>query len=106
MGSFIGDVLSPIVGKIQSVIEPLRPLIDFLTTPFPVLDDLGYSVTLLDLAKLYGEGKFDDSFIYAIKDLISLTDKINAFNTSDDGLEIALGDFNLFGDELSFEKGT
>ncbi|WP_290737932.1 calcium-binding protein [Fibrobacter sp. UBA3718] len=93
MGSFIGGVLGPIVSKIQTVIEPLEPLIDFLMTPFPVLDDLGIKITPLDLAKKYSKGKFDDGMIYAIKDLISISKTISTSNGT--GLKISLGDFEL-----------
>ena len=93
MGSFIGGVLGPIVSKIQTVIEPLEPLIDFLMTPFPVLDDLGIKITPLDLAKKYSKGKFDDGMIYAIKDLISISKTISTSNGT--GLKISLGDFVL-----------
>ncbi len=103
MGSFIGGVLGPIVSKIQKVIEPLEPLINFLKTPFPVLDDLGIRMTPLDLAKKYSKGKFDDSMINAISDLIALSKTISAISSkikADNGLSIALGDF-----ELVKEKG-
>ena len=95
MGSFIGGVLGPIISKIQKVIEPLEPLIDFLTTPFPVLKDLGIKMTPLDLAKKYSKGKFDDRMIYAIKDLIAVSKTISAINGK--GLSIDLGKFELIG---------
>lgn len=93
MGSFISGVLGPIISKIQKVIEPLEPLIDFLTTPFPVLKDLGIKITPLDLAKKYSKGKFDDSMVYAIKDLIAISKTISTIKGS--GLQISLGDFVL-----------
>ncbi|WP_290734503.1 MULTISPECIES: LEPR-XLL domain-containing protein [unclassified Fibrobacter] len=93
MGSFIGGVLGPIVSKIQTVIEPLEPLIDFLMTPFPVLDDLGIKITPLDLAKKYSKGKFDDGMILAIKDLISISKMISTSNGT--GVKVNLGDFEL-----------
>ncbi|WP_146196361.1 MULTISPECIES: calcium-binding protein [unclassified Fibrobacter] len=93
MGSFIGSVLGPIVSKIQTVVEPLEPLIDFLMTPFPVLDDLGIKITPLDLAKKYSKGNFDDGMIYAIKDLISISKTISTSNGKE--LKIDLGDFEL-----------
>ena len=105
MGSFIGGVLGPIVSKIQKVIEPLEPLINFLKTPFPVLDDLGIKMTPLDLAKKYSKGKFDDSMINAISDLMALsktiTDVSKKLSTNGGGLSIALGDFNLIDDSGS-----
>ncbi len=93
MGSFISGVLGPIISKIQKVIEPLEPLIDFLTTPFPVLKDLGIKMTPLDLAKKYSKGEFDDSMVYAIKDLIAVSKTISAIKGK--GLSIKLGDFVL-----------
>ena len=101
MGSFIGGVLGPIVSKIQKVIEPLEPLIDFLMTPFPVLDDLGIKITPLDLAKKYSKGNFDDGMIYAIKDLISISKTISTSNGT--GLKISLGDFELIGSGMEDE---
>ena len=95
MGSFISGVLGPIVAKIQKVVEPLEPLIDFLTTPFPVLKDLGIKMTPLDLAKKYSKGRFDDSMVYAIKDLIAISKTISTVKGS--GLTIDLGSFNLIG---------
>ena len=99
MGSFISGVLGPIISKIQKVIEPLEPLIDFLTTPFPVLKDLGIKITPLDLAKKYSKGKFDDSMVYAIKDLIAISKTISAIKGS--GLKISLGNFNLIDDSVA-----
>ena len=96
MGSFISGVLGPIVSKIQKVVEPLKPLVDFLTTPFPVLKDLDIIITPLDLAKEYSKGKFDDSMVYAIKDLIALSEKIAAFG-SGKKLAIKLGSMDLIG---------
>lgn len=93
MGSFISGVLGPIVSKIQKVVEPLKPLVDFLTTPFPVLKDLDIIITPLDLAKEYSKGKFDDSMVYAIKDLIALSEKITAFGSKT--LAITLGSMDL-----------
>ena len=94
MGTFISGVLGPIVSKIQKVVEPLEPLIDFLTTPFPVLDDLGFTYTPLSLAKEFSKGKFDDSMVYAIKDLIEISKKISAFGAQDE-LKISIGSMTL-----------
>ena len=93
MGTFIGGVLGPIVSKIQKVVEPLEPLIDFLTTPFPVLDDLGFTYTPLSLAKQFSKGKFDDRMVYAVKDLIEISKKITAFGDKD--LKIDIGSLKL-----------
>ena len=105
MGSFIGGVLGPIVSKIQKVIEPIEPLIKFLKTPFPVLDDLGIKMTPLDLAKKYSKGKFDDSMINAISDLIAVSKTIanisKKIKAGKGSLSIAIGDFELINDSGS-----
>lgn len=105
MGSFIGGVLGPIVSKIQKVVEPLKPLIDFLTTPFPVLDDLGVIITPLSLAKQYCKGEFSDGMVYAIKDLIALSETISGFS-NDGSLKINLGSMPLIGYLDSGDKDT
>ena len=97
MGTFISGVLGPIVSKIQKVVEPLEPLIDFLTTPFPVLDDLGFTYTPLSLAKQFSKGKFDDRMVYAVKDLIEISKKISAFGNK--SLKIDLGNMVLVEDK-------
>ncbi len=74
LGSFVSDVLGPIVGEVQEITEPIQPLIDFITTPFPVLSDFGLNITPLDLAAAYGQ--IDPGLIYAIADIITLINKI------------------------------
>ncbi|MFA6718013.1 MAG: LEPR-XLL domain-containing protein, partial [Prevotella sp.] len=101
MGAFISKVLGPIVKKIQTVTAPMQPIIDFLTTPFPVLKDLGYSVTPLELAKQYAGKYFDSGMITALQDLITLADKITTFNeklsASGKSLTIGLKDYYFVG---------
>lgn len=90
LGFFVQNVLGPFVSKINSVLEPIEPLVDFLTTPFPVLDDLGFVITPIDLAKQYNKNlKLD--FIYALKDLIQLSKTLNSLTCG----ELALPDIKL-----------
>jgi len=101
MGTFISKVLGPIVTKIQAVTEPMQPIINFLTTPFPVLKDLGFSITPLQLAEQYAGEYFDPGMITALQDLISLADKITSFtnrlSSSGDSLTIDLGAYYFVG---------
>ena len=94
LGSFVGNVLSPMLSKIQNVIAPMKELLDFLVTPFPVLDDLGFSLTPLQLAKEASNGSFDDRMIIAAQQILDMADAI--LNFDDDGtLKFELDDFNL-----------
>ncbi len=97
VGSFLSDVLGPIVGKVKEITDPVQPLIEVITTPIPVLSDLGPPVTLLDLAASFG--KVDPGLIYAIADVISLINRIpDPANAGE--LVIPLGDFKIFDADL------
>ncbi|WP_431024660.1 hypothetical protein [Halomonas sp. H5] len=93
VGSFLSDLVGPILGQIQEVTGPLEPIIEVITAPIPVVSDLaGKPVTLVDLAATFGE--FDPGFIYAIADIIQLVNTIGGL----DGEEayIAIGSFSVF----------
>ncbi|MFC1783883.1 hypothetical protein ACFL02_09930, partial [Planctomycetota bacterium] len=95
LGSFVSDVLGPIVGKVKEITEPIQPLIDFITTPFPVLSDFGLNITPLDLAAAYGS--VDPGLIYAIADIITL---INSIPDPDEvgSLQLNFGDMPIYDD--------
>ncbi len=75
LGSFLNDFLGPIVDRVNEVIDPVRPIIDVLTAPLPVISDLAGPTTLLDVADLFGYGEYND-FIYAAKDISDLALKL------------------------------
>ena len=91
LGSFIQKTLGPVISQIKTVLDPIKPYVDFLVSPFPVLDDLGLSISPLDLAKLCNPDIKVD-FIYAMQDLLVLADKINAVSGDK---KIALPDLQL-----------
>jgi hypothetical protein len=94
LGSFFSDFLRPIIESIQTITEPLQPLVDILTAPIPVISDLaGEDITLIDIAGMFGV--VDPSFIYAIADLITL---INSIPTDAGDILIKFGDFAVGGD--------
>jgi len=75
VGSFVSDVLGPIVKKVKEVTEPFQPIIDVITAPIPVISDLaGSPVTLLDIAASFGH--VDPGMIYAVADIIDLVNSI------------------------------
>ena len=94
LGSYISDFLGPTFEKIQSVTKPLQPMIDFLTTPFPVLSDVGIELTFLDLAEYYSNGKFDTGFFDSVAEVITFVNSIDVGGF--DTLWINFGDFTLF----------
>jgi Ca2+-binding RTX toxin-like protein len=101
-GSFLTDVLGPIVSKVKEITEPIQPLIDVITAPIPVLSDLGPPITLLDIAASFGS--VDPGMIYAIADVISLINRIP--DPADTGaLLINFGSFAIFDDRDSTPSG-
>ena len=92
LGSFLTDVLAPIVGEVQKVTKPIQPIIEILTTPIPVISDLAGPTTLLDLAAAFSKGKFDVGLIKAVADIITLVNSIPIPEEGED-LLINFGDF-------------
>lgn len=94
LGTFISDVIGPIVKEVQKATEPLQPIIDAITAPIPLLSDLaGSPITLLDLAEIFAGDYFDVRMIRAIADLINL---INAIPADAESVIITFGDFELY----------
>ena len=88
-------MVSPLLEKIQEVTEPLQPIIDIVTTPLPVLSDLGLEITLLDIAK--ATGKVSPGFVSALETILDVVSIINSIEISTDGaLLIPLGDFTIY----------
>ncbi len=94
LGSFLGELIVPLVDKIQEVTEPLQPIIDVVTARIPVLSDLaGRTVTLVDIAATFGE--INPDLIYAIADIVSF---VNSIPTNIESLMIPVADeFVIFG---------
>ena len=97
LGSFISDFIDPVLGTVREVTEPLQPIIDFLTTPLPVISDLGPDMTVLDMAEL--TGKVDTGFIESIADLITF---VNAIPLDAETVLLNFGNFTIYkdGDDL------
>ena len=61
LGQYVSNVVSPIVQKIDEYLEPIDPLIDFLSLELPLISDvaefLGQDpITVVDVIALFGEG--------------------------------------------------
>ncbi|MCK9183219.1 MAG: hypothetical protein M0P13_10145, partial [Fibrobacteraceae bacterium] len=72
-GTFIDNVLGPMVKRIQKILEPLQPLFDFLQMEVPVLNKLpagAVHLTVLDLVKMYGQSQ--DMNFGMLDDIIAL----------------------------------
>ena len=88
LGSFISGFAGDILGKVQEVLAPVQPIIDILTAPLPVANDLEFLVdefaaettpkdvvNLLDFAFVFGEN-FDVDMIEAIVQIVDLVNSV------------------------------
>ena len=91
LGTFFSQFVEPILSKIQTVTQPLQPLLDFVNSPIPVISDLeGHSVSLLDLAKLA-----DPSDVDNIATIVKVVGLINSVPSGVPDVPINLGNFDL-----------
>ncbi|MGN6609607.1 MAG: hypothetical protein ACTHMS_21685, partial [Jatrophihabitans sp.] len=98
-GGFLSGVLKPIIKEVQQFTSPLKPVIDTLYAPIPVLSDLshlagGGDVTLISIAEAFSTlaGGPDLTMVDRILQVIKL---VNAIPTGDDGLGIFIGSFKV-----------
>ena len=54
-GQAINAFAGPILERVAAVLEPIKPVTDFITAPLPLISDLaGTPVTMLDVAEIFG----------------------------------------------------
>ena len=97
LGSFFTDVVGPVVQKIQEVTEPIKPFLDFLTTPIPIISQLAGDTTLLDLATR--SGFINPGIIDAIEVVDQVVDLANSLQIPGDGnvvLMFGTGEFPIY----------
>jgi hypothetical protein len=93
VGEFFNRLFGPVLGVVNDIIDPIRPILDALTAPIPVISDLaGTDISLCDLASIFGYSDVAD-FIEAAD---AITDLLNVVNVGDD-LWIDFGGYTLAG---------
>jgi Ca2+-binding RTX toxin-like protein len=112
LGTFITDVVRPVVDNVNKVIEPFRPVIRFATDDIPIFDQLGMkglfdynqdgNVTILDIANVFkvrilGQTAIDDRFFKTLRaiDQVSTTIADLANTPADQEIMVSLGDFTF-----------
>ena len=100
-GGFLSGVLKPIVTEVQSFTSPLRPVIDTLYAPIPVLSDLshlagGGDVTLITIAEAFSTlaGGPDLTMVDRILQVVKM---INAIPADGGDVGIFIGTFHVSG---------
>ncbi|MCL4103506.1 hypothetical protein [Fibrobacter sp. HC4] len=95
LGSFVNRTLKPVLNKIQKVIDPIMPLIDFLQSEIPVLSSLpkgGSKMTVLNLIKSIGDAKGVN--LGMIDDIVKVANLVKKITTINPG-EISLGSLDI-----------
>ncbi|MHC4716369.1 MAG: calcium-binding protein, partial [Planctomycetota bacterium] len=91
VGEFFTSAFGGALEVVDNMIEPFRPILDVLTARLPVISDLmGQTVTVVDLARLFGMADVAD-FIEAADTIADLMDVAGV----GDNLWINLGGFSL-----------
>ena len=115
LGSFVNRTLKPVLNKIQKVLDPIMPLIDFLQSEIPVLSSLpkgGSKMTVLNLIKSIGSAKGLN--LGMIDDIVKVANLVKNVDSLVTTLKnpIPIGSLNLFSglstdkDVSSFLSGT
>src|SRR5262249_246681 len=77
LGTFLSDMLGPVVEEVGKFTGPIQPLIDFVTSPVPIIGQLGLDITWLDLAQAASGGAINVGLIKAISEIITLINQIH-----------------------------
>ncbi len=107
LGGAISGVIEPIFSKLEPILKPVKPIIDFITAPIPVISDLSNAigigdVSLLDIADA-AAAQSPPNEVSEIFQIVSAVAKVvdfaNDFKTNPDTKEISInfGDFPLMG---------
>ena len=95
LDSFFDSFAGRMLGGVSRVTGPLRPVIDILSTPIPILSDPGSSrVTLLDFARLQPS---ETAAVQGLADILSLAGMVGTFD-NDGMVQIDLGSLKVSGD--------
>ncbi|GGS71573.1 hypothetical protein GCM10010156_33120 [Planobispora rosea] len=101
-GDFFRSVLGPVVTQVKRVTDPVRPVIDQLYAPIPVLSDLsraagGGDVNLMTIAKKFNTlgGNRTTQFVERVTEVVELA---SALPDCQGELHIPLGGFTVAGD--------
>jgi Ca2+-binding RTX toxin-like protein len=103
IGSFLQDFADPVFGTLNSILEPVRPLLKVVQTKIPIVDDFGAelfdqngdgNVTLLDLALLVSPDSAQLGFISELTKVDQLTQAVQEL-TSTTSIPLVVGSFNL-----------
>ncbi|WP_114766799.1 calcium-binding protein [Vibrio rhodolitus] len=98
VGEFLEGFLKPVLGFVDDALDPIRPVLDFITSPIPGVSDILGNTSLLDIGKMAsGANPSFDSAIKFIDTVNQVSELIELLNEKTD-LTINFGTYD-FGKE-------
>lgn len=108
-GHYLSDIVKPVAEKVQQLTAPIKPFIDFVTAPVPVISDLAEflgdkdGVTILDIVGIVNNsGKIPEpysTYVTLASEIIKITKLIDEFDLSGASVQIPIDDINLVGSQ-------
>ncbi|HKY31809.1 MAG TPA: LEPR-XLL domain-containing protein [Candidatus Polarisedimenticolia bacterium] len=111
LGEFLAGPVGEIFQALNDFIDPVRPLLDFLTAEVPLISQVSQLIglgpfTFLDGIRLLGEG--GDTVATVIEIIDSIADAVGAVQATDTNVSVNFGDYILVdnrpGPLLSFHQ--
>ena len=120
VGSYINEVIAPIVNLLQTVTAPLQPLVDVITTPIPLISDLGDWLDLGDRGDFSIDGLLEtidnanllppqyDVVVGLVGTIVDVLEFVNLVQADMDGKNamINFGDFSVSGENGDLDLRT
>ena len=112
LGGFVTDFLSPVIKRVNDVVEPIQPVIDALTTEITLLEKVGLaeafdrngdgSATIIEVAESLASGakkapKYQ-KFFDAVQGVIALSESLKDLEdtiNSGENLSLGFGDYTF-----------
>ena len=96
LGSFLTGFLKPILHNVDQVMQPLKPILDFLSAPIPGVSQVMGPISILDLAADVGSPGVQSAvkFIRMVDQISGLISTLNAL-ASVGPIQVHFGTFSL-----------
>ena len=105
LGTFITNLAKPILSTVSDIIDPFRPVIDFLNTDTKLFSELGAGepfdnnrdgqVSILELATKLSGGNVATDFLNAVIKIDDISQLANSLSNSSGNIAIDLGSYSL-----------
>ena len=105
LGTFISNLAKPILTTVSDIIDPFRPVIDFLNADTKLLSEIGVGdpfdnnrdgkVSILELATKLSGGNVATDFLNAVIKIDEISQLANTLSNSSGNIAIDLGSYSL-----------